>query len=757
MIARLLRFALYALLLVAVVIALLLILLVAAPQQALRAASLASGLQIQAEAFTVSPWPVELNADKLTVSQKDDTPLLRANDLKLSVDLPGLIAPEKAFWSLRSNQLDVYTRGDEGATEGPQQASAALDFARLLGFESIQLGQVGVHSEASSTVYRINAERQSPEQFKLRISSDANLDLAATVTHRNQTGQHLLQVRLQPLDLRPLLGSQQADSQPVSGAEEAEINWAWLGLLRNLRLTLDTERLDLPGLSLEQLSTQILFAVRQLTVEEFSTDLMLESNDQPTAFRGLTLKGTFTTVGTQTTGLDGRGEVKLSAPGLSASVDGELNLNGIDGQQALLSIMLSDQSVLTSVLPPIASTYLPIDLTASINGRGETLELADLKLTAGKSDLAGHLSLHLEAQQIIQAKLHSNNLQLGQSKPTELTPAQAAESVQTREAAAPDQQNRLFSETPLDWQWIENNNWDITFTADRLGILAAPFTELSTRLQLEEGRLLLEPFQAALGGGGFSGTGSVQLDSNTPQLSTVFQLDGVDLEAFGVVPQEQLAGGKTAVDIQLNSHGYSVAELAANSQGTLHVLVHDAVIQNDSIELLGSDLLLETLNKLNPFAKSDPTTQLQCALLHFDIKDGVATSDKALVMETEKMEIIGDGDINLHNEQLNILITPAAKQGVGLDVGSVVKFMKLGGSLAQPKPTVDAAGLLKSTASIGAAMSTGGLSMLAEKVVKTVSGENACRSALTTLRKADTVNDSQAQRTDTTTKVSDEQ
>ena len=52
-------------------------------------------------------------------------------------------------------------------------------------------------------------------------------------------------------------------------------------------------------------------------------------------------------------------------------------------------------------------------------------------------------------------------------------------------------------------------------------------------------------------------------------------------------------------------------------------MVEEAVLMNDFIELVGSDLVMETLNKLNPFAKEDPTTQLSCALVRFTAEDGI--------------------------------------------------------------------------------------------------------------------------------------
>ena len=91
-------------------------------------------------------------------------------------------------------------------------------------------------------------------------------------------------------------------------------------------------------------------------------------------------------------------------------------------------------------------------------------------------------------------------------------------------------------------------------------------------------------------------------------------------------------------------------------------------------------------------------------------------------METSKMEIVGDGTIDLNSEKLDIGFTPNAKSGVGINIGSLVKFLKVGGTLAAPRPAADAGGLLKSGLAIGAAISTGGASVVAEGLAKRALG-----------------------------------
>ena len=94
-------------------------------------------------------------------------------------------------------------------------------------------------------------------------------------------------------------------------------------------------------------------------------------------------------------------------------------------------------------------------------------------------------------------------------------------------------------------------------------------------------------------------------------------------------------------------------------------LEHQVITLQDVVEIVGSDMFMEMLNKLNPFHKEDPATELECAVAVFDVENGLLSSKKNLVVETKKMKIIGDGKIALVPEDLDITFSPSARQGVG--------------------------------------------------------------------------------------------
>ncbi len=309
-------------------------------------------------------------------------------------------------------------------------------------------------------------------------------------------------------------------------------------------------------------------------------------------------------------------------------------------------------------------------------------------------------------------------------------------------APSPQKEDPLFSQEPIDWSWLDTADVDLKLTADLLVIQEAQFENFDTSITSSDAGLALSRLAANMGEGGFSGTGSLTPAEQGVSANFQFDLNAVPLEAFGFVPQEELTGGHTDLYIQLTTHGVSAHDLGAHTNGELYAIVEKATLQNDLIELVGSDLIFEVLEKLNPFIKDDPTTELECALVRFEAEDGVLSSNDQLVLETTKMEIKGQGKLNLNDEALKITFSPTPKSGVGLSAGSLVKFLGLGGTIRNPGLALDAAGTLKTGLAVGAALSTGGASLLAEGLVqRAVNAGSACAAFRKSLAERNTANE----------------
>ena len=169
----------------------------------------------------------------------------------------------------------------------------------------------------------------------------------------------------------------------------------------------------------------------------------------------------------------------------------------------------------------------------------------------------------------------------------------------------------------------------------------------------------------------------------------------------------------------------------AGLNGKAIAKVAESQIADGTLDILGADFVTELVNLLNPFKKEKAGTELVCAVVNFNIRDGIAKADKGIAVRTGKMNIVGDGTINLKSEKIDIGITPEARTGIGVSMTDLVGLVRVGGTLAEPSALVDKAAVLGAGLSTGAAVATGGLSVVAEGLVDRATADaDPCQTAL---------------------------
>lgn len=421
-------------------------------------------------------------------------------------------------------------------------------------------------------------------------------------------------------------------------------------------------------------------------------------------------------------------DVALALDQTDLQVTGQLLADGgVDVALDLASVGLPDW---VSTGPFSAEQVLPFTLQAQLRALPESVSVSGLQLVAPTNQLNADVELSLGEPLGISGQLEAQQLFVPLAPPAAQSPAESEPAAEAQveaeaieEAAVPP----LFSAEPLDWSWLQQLEVDFNAHAERLLVQAAEFTNLQVRVLLQDGVLAIKPLSGEYGQGGFGGEIRVAArEKNVADVSVTYSMRGVTLEEFGIMPPDELQGGALDASLRLVSRGASAADLAGALNGQLALEIGATTLANNLLDLAGSDLLLEALNRLNPFRQQDPQTLLQCGVLHFVIEDGVMSNKDKLVVETGKMRIEGQATIDLSSEDLDMSFTPRAKGGFGVGMGNLVKFVKLGGTLRSPAMEMDAAGLLQSGAAVGAALSTGGVSLLAEGLARRALGDSGC-------------------------------
>jgi len=407
------------------------------------------------------------------------------------------------------------------------------------------------------------------------------------------------------------------------------------------------------------------------------------------------------------------------AEGLTVLVKGHV-LKPQQGDGIALDVKVDTNSSALSILagselPPIGE----IKLSGGLSGDAKVYQFNGLKLNAGKTDLKGDIRISLagDRPQVV-ATLVSHKIDLIPLEQMDKSP----ESEPTSE--------RLFSDEPLVLQAFKELDAKIDIEVQEIDSASIQLRKVDVGVDLQNGHLKVLPLDLAFAGSRLQGNFDLNAQRDNAVLSTKMEVNGFKLEKIKAL-KEAISGGSTDVYIQAKGRGMTMKQLMAGLNGKAVVKVGESQISDGTLDILGADFVTELVNLLNPFSKEKKGTELACAVVNFNIKSGIATADKGIAIRTGKMNIVGDGTINLKTEKIDIGITPEARTGVGINMTDLVGLVRVGGTLAEPSALVDKTAVLEAGLSTGAAVATGGLSIVAEGLLDSATAdENPCETAL---------------------------
>ncbi len=413
---------------------------------------------------------------------------------------------------------------------------------------------------------------------------------------------------------------------------------------------------------------------------------------------------------------------QVSTDGANAELDTALPVRSDTDFNGKINATIEKLAFVEGVKTDSWESFLPFTLAVAAESKQSKLTLNPITVGISGNAMDGEISIDRAHEPLqITGSLNSKLLDLNQFATT------AAENVEGKGEQIDKDSGDVIGNEPIDWSWLNAATVDLKLTLDKFNFNQASMSNVRTDVKLQNGELTVDPLKANLKKGGIRG------DLRVKQKSEGASLDG-SLIATGLTPADLgrknaglIDGGETDVLINLHTDGANPQALAAGLDGEIALEIQRATIRNSLFEIIGSDILTETFNLINPFAKEDDRTELECAAVYFKAEDGVLTSPDQLVIETNKMKIRGGGEVDLGEETLMIDFVPTPRQGLGISLSSLSSVVRLGGTLGNPQPVADPSGILKAGATIGAAVATGGLSLLGQGLFDRVrSAGTAC-------------------------------
>ncbi|MET0240391.1 MAG: AsmA family protein [Sphingobium sp.] len=319
----------------------------------------------------------------------------------------------------------------------------------------------------------------------------------------------------------------------------------------------------------------------------------------------------------------------------------------------------------------------------------------------GDSDLAGSLTVtQPDGRLHLGATLATRNLDILDAGPfigydPRRLEAEGGGGAVTKVGGRP----RLLPDAPLRVDAISRFDADVKWTVTRIRAENVPLSNVALTLALDKSLLKLSPLTFDMAGGKVAS--DIVIDARKRPVSTRYDIRlaptpmGTLLGRWGV--ERSGTSGTLSARVQMTGEGDTVHESLASSDGRIAIVIPKGTMWARNIQLSEIDIGL-FVQKMFEDKLKDPV-QINCGLIAFTVRDGVAAADPILI-DTAKNVIVGRGGFSFKDESVDLLVRADSKK-FSLFAGQ--SPVGLGGYFAQPALNVISPDLL-ARAGTGAAL-----------------------------------------------------
>jgi uncharacterized protein involved in outer membrane biogenesis len=220
---------------------------------------------------------------------------------------------------------------------------------------------------------------------------------------------------------------------------------------------------------------------------------------------------------------------------------------------------------------------------------------------------------------------------------------------------------------------------------------------------------------------GGSATGRLHFDGRTQGVKVTLDGTGLLLERWFHERGRDVpfTGGPMNVHAELASRGETVRDLAAAVTGPFIVRMGPGSWNSKHA---GDTEALMT----NAFASEGAErVQFECVTANLPFKSGIAHGRSIVGFQTTASELVTSGQIDLHDESIDLHGHVRAHKGVTLGLANIAGDVKIGGHLAKPEMSLDPEATPGVIARAGAAIATLGVSVLGSALLEKLAPAHA--------------------------------
>lgn len=247
-------------------------------------------------------------------------------------------------------------------------------------------------------------------------------------------------------------------------------------------------------------------------------------------------------------------------------------------------------------------------------------------------------------------------------------------------------------------------------------------SDVALRIALVNGTMTIKPLDFKIGKGSVNLTSIINANNQSISLQGTSkdvlitdiakQLQVTDQKSFGFI-----SGGNTQTYFNVNGTGATYRTLVDNLNGQVIAVIESSKVQSGKLKFLTNSFINQLLQVLSIDTSKSENVDLKCAVVRADIKDGIATFPKGIAINSDKLDLVSNGTVNLRKDKLNLSVN-AYRSGVAKVslVQTMTNLFKISGTIQSPSIAIDQNGAIKTIA--GAALSGGtltGAQMLLDK------------------------------------------
>ncbi len=336
----------------------------------------------------------------------------------------------------------------------------------------------------------------------------------------------------------------------------------------------------------------------------------------------------------------------------------------------------------------------PYRLKGRLKRNNDTWRYENFTGVAGDSDLGGTAQIETGRDRpFLKADLVSKRLDFDDlagfiGAPPKTGAGETANAEQKAEAAALAAKAKILPDTPYNLTKLRAMDADVKWKAQRINAPSLPLDDMDAHLKLDDGLLRLEPLNFGVAGGDIRST--IRMDARKPTIATQLKASIRKVQLGGLFPDAKLAeqaSGGISGEIDLSGTGNSIAAMLGSSDGNVAIGMGRGHIGNLIMELAG----LDVAESLKFLFTGDRQIPLRCAWGDFGVQRGLMTSQQ-LAFDTTDTLLLGEGTIDLKQEQLDLLLRPRPKD---ISILALRSPLRIGGTFKDPsfRPDFKALGI----------------------------------------------------------------